>query len=176
MRPGPLLAAAAAIGAVPVAALLLLALSGAARTGPALFAALATAGSALALATVWTRDIRLLAETLRHAAREDRAALASAASAPLLPPVERVARGIERLSRSLADRALQVGAALRASETIVERLPDPLLVLGADRSMDRSNAAARAAFGADMPAVLRHPGLRAAIDRAWAEGRAQTAD
>ena len=48
----------------------------------------------------------------------------------------------------------------RADEAIVERLPDPLIVLAADRSVRRANSAAQAAFGADMAAVLRHPGLR----------------
>ncbi len=55
-------------------------------------------------------------------------------------------------------------------------LPDPLIVLGQDRAVLRANAAARAAFGADMPAVLRHPQLRAAIDRAIAGGRGGAAD
>ena len=42
--------------------------------------------------------------------------------------------------------------------------------------MRRANSAARAAFGADMPAVLRHPDLRAAIDRAFVSGMTQTAE
>jgi electron transfer flavoprotein beta subunit len=48
--------------------------------------------------------------------------------------------------------------------------------LGADRSVRRANAAARQVFGADVSAVLRHPVLRAAIDRAFASGAAQTAE
>ena len=59
---------------------------------------------------------------------------------------------------------------------MVERLPDPLIVLAEDRGVRRANSAARAAFGADMPAVLRHPELRAAIDRAFASGLTQTAE
>jgi two-component system phosphate regulon sensor histidine kinase PhoR len=69
-----------------------------------------------------------------------------------------------------------VGQLLRANEAIVERLPDPLLVLGQDRSVRRANAAARAAFGADMPAVMRHPDLRTAIERAYAQRAAHVAD
>ena len=49
-------------------------------------------------------------------------------------------------------------------------------MLGEDRKPRRANAAARAAFGADIPAVLRHPGMRSAIDRAFATGAPQTAD
>ena len=64
----------------------------------------------------------------------------------------------------------------RTDGTVVERLPDPLIVLAEDRGVRRANSAARAAFGADMPAVLRHPELRAAIDRAFASGTTQTAE
>ncbi len=59
-----------------------------------------------------------------------------------------------------------LGRLRRADEIVVERLPDPLIVLAADRSVLRTNAAARAAYGADIGAVLRHPDLRAAVDRA----------
>ncbi|HJS86603.1 MAG TPA: ATP-binding protein, partial [Acetobacteraceae bacterium] len=58
----------------------------------------------------------------------------------------------------------------------LEHLPDPLIVLDAARAVRRTNAAARAAFGADTGAVLRHPGLRGAIDRALATGATQGAD
>ena len=37
--------------------------------------------------------------------------------------------------------------------------------------MRRANAAARAAFGSDIAAVVRHPGLRAAIELAYAAGQ-----
>ena len=82
---------------------------------------------------------------------------------------------IERIARHLTARTTRVEAMRRADEAIVEKLPDPLVVLGADRSVRRSNAAARSAFGADMHAVLRHPDLRAAIDRAFAGATPQTA-
>ena len=176
MRPLHVLLGAMAIGAVPLAALAVLLLTGAAEPGPALIACGVVALAAALLAAVWARDVGLLAETLRQAARENSAALASAAMAPWLPPMERVALGIERLSRTLASRAVQVEELLRSSETIVERLPDPLLVLDDDRSLRRANAAARAAFGADIGAVLRHPVLREAIDTAFAETTAQTAE
>jgi two-component system phosphate regulon sensor histidine kinase PhoR len=176
MRPGLVLGGAAAIAVVPVLALALLLLTGAAEPRAALLAIAVVALSALALATVWARDLGLLAETLRHAARENTLALARAAAAPRLPAVERIARGIERLSRMLAIRAAEVEELLRSNEAIVERLPDPLLVLDADRAVRRANAAARAAFGADIAAVLRHPVLRAAIDAAYAQRTPQTAE
>lgn len=176
MRFGHVVGGAVAIGAVPIAALALLLLIGAARPGPALLAGSVVALTALLLAIIWARDLGLLAETVHQAARANSTSLATAAAAPILPPVERVARGIERLSRSLASRAAQVEELLRSNEVIVERLPDPLLVLDADRSLRRANAATRAAFGADIAAVLRHPGLREAIDTAFAERSLQTAE
>jgi two-component system phosphate regulon sensor histidine kinase PhoR len=176
MRFGQVAGGAAAIGAVPVAALALLLLIGAAQPVPVLLAAGVIALASVLLAIVWARDLGLLAETLRRAARGSGTSLASTATAPVLPAVERVARGIERLSRSLASRATQIEELLRSNEVIVERLPDPLLVLDADHSLRRANAAARAAFGADMGAVLRHPGLREAIDAAFADRTTQTAE
>jgi two-component system phosphate regulon sensor histidine kinase PhoR len=176
MRPMLLLGAGFAVAAVPLICLAALALSGAAAAGPALLAMAVVLLAALLLAAVWARDMDKLAETLRLAAREDAQALSRAAAAPRLPPIEQVARGIERLARSLAARAGQVEELLRANEAIVERLPDPLLVLGADRAVRRANAAARAAFGGDMAAVLRHPGLRGAIDHAYDMRAAQTVE
>jgi two-component system phosphate regulon sensor histidine kinase PhoR len=141
-----------------------------------LFALAATLVAAFGLGAVFARDLHFLAETLRHAAQENGMALSHAAAAPRLAPVERIALGIERLARSLASRAAEVGRLLRANEAIIEALPDPLLVLGDDGKPRRANAAARAAFGADIPAVLRHPGMRTAIDRAFETGARQTAE
>ena len=175
MRPRLLAATLMAIAGVPIGCLLLMMATGTAEPGAAIGAILATGGVALVLALVWVTDLNLLAETLRQASLEAPMALSHAAQAPRLPPVEAMARSIERLSRTLASRAAQVGDLLRANEAIVERLPDPLLVLGPDRALRRGNAAARAAFGADIAAVLRHPGMRAAIDAAFDRRAAQTA-
>ena len=176
MRVGLLLATAGSIAAAPAAALLLLAATGAAEAGPALAALLAVALVSLLLALLWVSDMDRLTEAVRYALLEDNLALGQAAKAARLAPVQRIARAIERLARTLAARAAQVGQGLRATETIIDRLPDPLLVLGADHGIRRANAAARAAFGTDIPAVLRHPGLRGAIDRAFAQGVPQTAE
>ena len=65
---------------------------------------------------------------------------------------------------------------IRTEEAIVENLPDPLIVLGPDHAVLRANAAAHAAYGSEIPAVLRHPGLRGATERVLASGTAQVAD
>jgi len=176
MRPGLLLTTMAAISGVPALVLLVLIATGAAEPGPALAGLAVVLLAAAALALVWVWDIERLTETLRHAVMENSLALSHAAGAPRLPPIERITRAIERLARTLAARAIQVEHLLRATETIVDRLPDPLLVLGADRTIRRANEAARADFGGDIQAVLRHPGLRVAIDRAFTQGSAETAD
>lgn len=95
---------------------------------------------------------------------------------PSLPPLAGLARRIARIARARTRRAQEMAAALRVSEAIIERLPDPLIALDADRAAGRANAAARAAFGDDIAAVLRHPELRAAIDGAWLAGETRGAD
>jgi two-component system phosphate regulon sensor histidine kinase PhoR len=176
MRWGLLLGTAAAIAAAPVIALALLALAGEAAGGPALLAALFVLGGALLLAAIFASDIDRLTETLRRIAFDGEATPEDGARAPRLPPIERITRSLGRLSRTLANRTRQIELLLRADEAIVERLPDPLLVLGEDRSVRRANAAAMTAFGSDMAAVMRHPEFRAALDRAFATGAAETCE
>ncbi|MDE2005857.1 MAG: two-component sensor histidine kinase [Rhodospirillales bacterium] len=89
---------------------------------------------------------------------------------------EKFARRVERLTRLAARDAADLDRLRRADQAIIERLPDPLLVLDARRAVLRANQAAQSAFGAEMGAVLRHPGLRAAIERAFADAAASTAD
>lgn len=174
-RTGQLTMAILALSAAPVGCLVGLWALGYLAGTPAMTAGIICLAASSLLASIWVRDVDLLCETVRQAALENTAALSAAAAAPTLPPIERVTRNIERLSRTLASRAAMVDELLAANEAIVERLPDPLLVLGADRAVKRANAAARAAFGADIPAVLRHPDLRTAIDRAYGQRNAQTA-
>jgi two-component system, OmpR family, phosphate regulon sensor histidine kinase PhoR len=90
--------------------------------------------------------------------------------------MEALGREIERLSRRLALRAALQEQHRRADTLILERLPDPVIVLARDRAVRRANAAARSTFGDDLPAVLRHPGVRGAIERALATNRSQTAE
>jgi two-component system phosphate regulon sensor histidine kinase PhoR len=179
MGPRGTLSAVLAVAGLPWLLFVLLAVSGRLAIWPA-FAAVIVAGvGAWLLALIWLRDLERLAETLRRASGDP---LDPLPAGPLsldrliLPQTQAIGREIEYLSRALAARAALVGRMRRADEVIVEQLPDPLIVLGADRAVRRANAAARAAFGADMLAVLRHPGLRAATDRAFAQRSTQTAE
>jgi two-component system phosphate regulon sensor histidine kinase PhoR len=166
VRSRGLILTTSALAGVPVLALLVLAATGAALPGPALVAAVLTVLTAFCIALLWARDLDLLSETVRHAVAPE--LTPPPVGTPVLPPMDRLMRDIERVARHIAERSMLVERLQRADQAIVERLPDPLIVLGADRTIRRTNAAARSAFGADINAVLRNPGLRAAIDRAFA--------
>ena len=139
---------------------------------PALLAALSGLTGGLILALLWARDVRLLSDRL-HLASIGARPPGSGAS-PLLVPAE-ILGGINFISQTLSDRAEELDRLRRADESILERLPDPLIVLGPDRAVRRANEAARTAFGTEMAAVLRHPDLRQAIDRALAASEAPRA-
>ena len=166
--PVALLRVTAAVAGVPVAMLVLLVAIGAAAPLPALIAGLAVMAAAVGLAMLWTHDMQVLG-TLLHSVGTGTKTTPStpyrnlAFSPQLLGEVALV-------SQTLGDREAELDRLRRAEESILERLPDPLIVLGPDRAVRRTNAAARAAFGGEISAVLRHPDLRAAIDRALTAG------
>ncbi len=175
-----LLRVAAAASCVPLLCLVMLVGFGGAAWVPALWAAAAIVLASLGLAMVWTHDLRLLADLLHLAGSgsgsgsgsgwgSGEGRLGSMQVPRSLSP--QVLGEVAFLAQELRARADELDRLRRAEEGILERLPDPLIVLGPDRSVRRANAAARVAFGQDMAAVLRHPELRAAIDRALALGR-----
>jgi two-component system phosphate regulon sensor histidine kinase PhoR len=164
-----LLRVTAAVAGVPLAALMVLVGIGAAAPVPALVAAAAVVLAALGLALVWTNDLRVLADLLHVVGSGGRGATLAAGATPLSLSAQ-VLGEVAFLSQTLGERTDELDRLRRAEESILERLPDPLIVLGPDRAVRRANAAARAAFGVEMAAVLRHPDLRAAIDRALAAG------
>jgi two-component system phosphate regulon sensor histidine kinase PhoR len=166
----------AAIAGVPSLCLAVLLATGGVTPRGGLLALGLTILAALILAMIWHADIERLARLLRDSA-QDGGPDGAGHARPVLPPMARLAEAADRLARTLADHAAQVVNLLRANEAVIERLPDLLLILGRDGSVRRANAAARAAFGGDMPAVVRHPGLRQAIDQAFARPDvAHTAD
>ena len=129
-------------------------------------------------ALVWGRDLDLLTDQVRRVAPDDPGSVTatSVTEAERAVMMDALGREIERLSRRLATRAAVQEQHRRADTLILERLPDPVLVLARDHAVRRANAAARSAFGGDLPAVLRHPGVRGAIDRALATHISQTAE
>ena len=174
MRTPLQLRTAAALSAVPLLVLVVLAVMGALAWPLAIGAGVVIACGAILLALVWVRDLTRIIHALHHAA-PDRAPITDLGP-PFLSATAHIAREAARLSCALADREAELAQIAQAERALVHRLPDPLIVLGATRNVQRANAAAELAFGPGFGTVLRHPGLRAAIDRALADGQEQCAE
>lgn len=175
------LRSAALIGGVPSVALLALMAAGYLAPEPGLTALGATLLGAGYVARLWLGNLLRLAERLDGA--EQRIDVPLLDDTKLLPAVREVADRVTRLARSLAERGELVERLRRSDATIIESLPDPLLVLSADRALLRANDAARRVLGlaanprpADAAALLRHPVLADAVDRALRDGTPRTAD
>jgi two-component system, OmpR family, phosphate regulon sensor histidine kinase PhoR len=164
---------AASLAGGPVAILAFLAALQWADFWPAMAGIVVSTLIAGAFALVWGRDLDLLTDQVRRVASDDSGPVTEAESAVMMGAL---GREIERLSRRLAARAALQEQHRRADTLILERLPDPVIVLARDRTVRRANATARSAFGDDLPAVLRHPEVRGAIDRALATNQSQTAE
>ncbi len=129
-----------------------------------------------ALAWYWLAGVVRLNAALRRAA-EEQGPFSAPLPAPRLPAIGEIEEGLARLTRSLQTRAALVVQLRAADDAIVEALPDPLIVLAADRSPLRANRAARRLFGlvgeglsrGDLGALLRHPVMAAAMDRSLAD-------
>ena len=164
---------AAAIGAPGILVLALLALLHRVPPLPAAIAIAVVAGAALALALLWNADVDRLLLAVRSLAADDEVGFHAAASRLWLPGHGGLVRAVLRLARGLEGRAARAAREMEGIEAIIERQPDPLILLGADRSVQRTNPAARAVLGADLAALLRQPILRAAIERVGADVPAQ---
>jgi two-component system phosphate regulon sensor histidine kinase PhoR len=178
VRAGTVLLGASIVAAVPAAVFAAWALFGTLPGAMPLLGILAgstlTAAAVTVAAAAWAHDVALLRLRIQSASLADR-------SGPLpgrmrLRSTVALDEELDRLVRILTARSLEAERLLHAEEAIIERLPDPLIVLRPDRSVQRANEAARTAFGKELPAVLRDPGLRLAIDRALAQGTTQVAD
>jgi two-component system phosphate regulon sensor histidine kinase PhoR len=168
--------------------MLLLMATGALAPRPGGAALLVTLASGAAVARIWLGNLGRLARQIRVASGGD--GLPDLSVAPLLPAVQDVADGVTRLARNLAERSALVERLRRADAAILEALPDPLLVLAADRSALRANRAAREMLGTrqgndpragtaappDAAALLRHPSLAEALDKAMSTGEPAVAD
>ncbi len=175
MRVGHVLRGTSVVAATPIGVLAALLASGAvsALAGVAGIVVIVTASAIIA--AVQARDLAVLHDQIRYAGVMNEPT-GPHAGALRLPSTAALKRDIDRLVRILTARATLAERLRQAEEAIVERLPDPLIVVRSDRTVERTNAAARAAFGDEIPAVLRHPGLRTAIDRALSQHVTQTAD
>ncbi|MBR0673072.1 ATP-binding protein [Neoroseomonas soli] len=170
------------VAGLPAATLLLLMATGAVGTGAGFVALLVTLASAATVARLWLGNLGELASQIRAAASGG--AVPSLSVAPLLASVQEVADGVTRLARSYEERGALVERLRRADAAIIEALPDPLLVLSAERVPLRANRAAREMLGrpqaaaapADAAALLRHPALAEALDGAFTSGEPAAAN
>ena len=180
-QPGRLLLGAVVAGGAPALSLLALLVTGQVTLLPGLAALGVTAAAALLLAALWLANLGRLDRMLRQAAADPAGAPALDAT-PLLPAVAGIGDTARRVARTLQSRAEQVTRLRQADAAIIERLPDPLVVLDAEGAALRANAAARALFGGgpggtgDLAALLRHPALAEAVAAAQAGGQPQRAD
>ncbi|MSO99434.1 MAG: two-component sensor histidine kinase [Acetobacteraceae bacterium] len=162
------------VAAAPVTALLAMALTGLAAPWPATVAIAVTLVPAAAFSLLWARDLNLLTAAVRQMEAGGDGGGGTESVGPTL--MEPLGREIARLARHLAARAARIEQERLADTLILERLPDPVVVLRRDRTVSRRNLAAEAIFGADLAAVLRHPALRDALDHAIAQGETKAAD
>jgi len=165
----------------PALALILLMAAGELAARPGLVALAATLAAGAMVARLWLGQLGRLAGKIGAVARGEEPQRFPAA----LPGIEELVEGLAQLARSLAERGALVERLRRADAAILEALPDPLLVLSAEREPLRANRAARELLGgrgdgtsppADAAALLRHPALAEALDRALAEGAPARAD
>jgi two-component system phosphate regulon sensor histidine kinase PhoR len=170
----PFFTIAICVAAAPVTALAVMALTGLAAPWPAIVAIFLTIVSAAIFILVWARDLDLLTAAVQRIEADDTGPDPTVTLGPTL--MEPLGLEIARLSRHLAARAAQIEQGRRADTLILERLPDALVVLRQDRTVIRRNAAADAIFGSDLPAVLRHPELRAALDQASGDGETRAVE
>ncbi len=157
----------AALAAIPLLTTAVLVAAGELSVWPALGAGTLDIVAAAALARLWAREQRLVVEAVRRAAEGAPATLGAR---------PRLNGDLGRALRLFGERWEALASQVRTEEAIVETLPDPLIVLSRDRTVLRANAAAHAAYGSEIAAVLRHPVLRAAIDRVFTADTAQGAD
>ncbi len=164
---------AAFLAGPPVVVLTFLAAVGWASFWPAVVGIVICSAASGAFALVWGRDLDLLTDAIRLVASDNQGPGVKG-DGPVL--MEALGREVDRISRRLATRTALQEQHRRADTLILERLPDPVLVLARDRTIRRTNAAARLAFGDEKAAVLRHPAIRGAIDKAMATKLSQTAE
>lgn len=125
---------------------------------------IALAASALAfafggwLAAMWLRS---------DLARLDRLIEAETAASLPEPRLKALRALAERLHRRVGDGGRGSSWLKRASSdaAIIEGLADAVVVLDSEREVLRTNEAAKRLFGGDLSFLLRHPALRAALEK-----------
>jgi two-component system phosphate regulon sensor histidine kinase PhoR len=129
---------------------------------------------ALAAITRWYWDKIDQAVRYAHAVAEDRAI--SSDMQPTSPAVTDVVAAIDHLQAARIKERARGASRAKEEENILDRLPDPIVLLDADRRVVRANEASvrligSSQVGGDLAMVLRHPLVLEAVD-AVLSGRA----
>lgn len=151
---------------VPILGQVIMLLAGAARADATLSLITIELLAGFVVALIWRQDLERL----------QRIAKGQPTDPPRLPEVDRVGIILGQRTESAKAEVARVNALLKAEQVIIELLPEPLLLVSADGIVQRANEAARLSLGDDSAAVLRHPLLRGAIDKALASREPQAAD
>ncbi|MBC7953529.1 MAG: PAS domain-containing protein [Rhodospirillaceae bacterium] len=96
-------------------------------------------------------------------------------------PVAEIVGAVSQLRRAWQARQRELAESARWNETLFDNLPDPLILLGADRRVVRVNGAAQTVFGhaltgRDLAAVLRDPYVLEATDEVLAGAQSGEAE
>lgn len=83
----------------------------------------------------------------------------------MLPGTRRLAYRLMREWRRLRERGGRQAPLLERCRPLLDQLPEPVLLIGRDGGMRLANQSLARMLGEDLPALLRHPALRAAIER-----------
>jgi two-component system, OmpR family, phosphate regulon sensor histidine kinase PhoR len=147
-----------------------LSLAGVLRPGLALVLAAAIVAATTAVLGRLALAIRALGETVDELALGSGPVRGSRQPASgARPALSEIRFAIQRLGRSWRDEAEAAKARLASAQAIIEKAPDPMILLDERRQIVRSNTAAAEMVGAfsrpcDLAAVLRNPGVLAAAD------------
>ncbi|MBI1208842.1 MAG: PAS domain-containing sensor histidine kinase [Azospirillum sp.] len=145
-----------------------------------LLAGLGAPFGALMLAGSYHQDNRRIAVELRRLA-EARTTAAEPPGGRASDPEDEIAAALERLRQARRERDVETAARLGAIESILEALPDPLILVNAERAVVRANGAARGLFGEhmlerDLAASLRYPTILEAVDAVLGGAKTRTVE
>jgi two-component system phosphate regulon sensor histidine kinase PhoR len=140
----------------------------------ALLAASAAAGLAVALAAWRARDLARLARWLESVGGEG-----DAPPPEIGPPLDAMVRPLVEVGRALRRQRAELEGQRRLLEAILDRLPDPVLLIGRERMIRLANPAAKRSFGGSLVGLplgraVRDPTVTAAVTAAIDTGSDST--
>jgi len=160
------------VAALPLAVLVALVFAKALEPWPAILAGAVIVVGLMFILRAYLSDVALAGAYVDSLARGEDADFPSLDHPGAVPEL---AVAIAHLKNSWETRRRALEAIVSAHETVLDRLPDPLLRLSADRMVIQANEAARKLLGPnlagrDLASVIRTPAVLEAADRVLADG------